>query len=51
MLLRKQVGSVEVMLCDLAEPDSVRAFATAFKSKHKSLHLLVNNAGIAGLPQ
>eukprot|EP00281_Chroomonas_sp_CCMP1168_P021198 CAMPEP_0206222834 /NCGR_PEP_ID=MMETSP0047_2-20121206/6168_1 /ASSEMBLY_ACC=CAM_ASM_000192 /TAXON_ID=195065 /ORGANISM="Chroomonas mesostigmatica_cf, Strain CCMP1168" /LENGTH=317 /DNA_ID=CAMNT_0053645679 /DNA_START=17 /DNA_END=970 /DNA_ORIENTATION=- len=40
------VGSAEVILCDLSDLDSVRAFASKFKSKYTHLHILVNNAGI-----
>ena len=38
-------GSWEVMTLDLAEVQSVRAFATAFRSDHERLDGLVCNAG------
>lgn len=40
-------GSVELMLVDLASLDSVRAFAREYEKSHDSLHVLVNNAGLA----
>jgi NAD(P)-dependent dehydrogenase (short-subunit alcohol dehydrogenase family) len=36
---------VHVMVVDVAEPASVRAFARAFEARHDRLHVLVNNAG------
>ena len=36
----------ECMALDLSSLKSVRAFAAAFKKKHKTLDLLINNAGI-----
>ena len=39
---------MELMPLDLANLDSVRAFATAFAEKHDHLDALVNNAGILG---
>jgi retinol dehydrogenase 12 len=46
--IRRDSGSqhVEVMHLDLAELSSVRAFATAFGSRHERLDVLVNNAGL-----
>ncbi len=44
-------ASVEVMTLDLANLDSVRAFADAFGQKHDALHLLVNNAGVMMPPK
>ncbi|MBC7474550.1 MAG: SDR family oxidoreductase [Candidatus Sericytochromatia bacterium] len=38
--------NVELMLCDFASQKSIRDFAEQFKSKYKSLHILVNNAGL-----
>ena len=43
-------GSVEVMQLDLADLDSVRRFAEAFKAEHDRLDLLINNAGIMMVP-
>ncbi|MFN2296917.1 MAG: oxidoreductase, partial [Candidatus Promineifilaceae bacterium] len=43
-------GSVEVMQLDLADLDSVREFAEAFKAQHDRLDLLINNAGIMMTP-
>ena len=37
---------VDVMRLDLADLDSVRAFAQAFREKYAQLDLLINNAGI-----
>lgn len=39
---------VEVLALDLADPASVRACAQAFLARGLPLHLLVNNAGVAG---
>lgn len=38
--------NVEPFFCDLASFESIRAFAAAFRAKHDSLHVLINNAGI-----
>jgi len=43
-------GSVEGMLCDLASPDSIRAFVENFRKLNRPLHGLVNNAGIMWMP-
>ena len=40
-------GSVELMTADLASLDSVRNLAHEYEEKHGSLHVLVNNAGLA----
>ena len=40
-------GSAELMLADLASLDSVRNLAKEYKEKHDSLHVLINNAGVA----
>lgn len=42
----REIGGAEVMRLDLADLDSVRAFAAAFLARHERLHVLVNNAGI-----
>ncbi|MDA4127230.1 MAG: SDR family oxidoreductase [Thaumarchaeota archaeon] len=39
--------SVEMMLADLASFASVRAFAEEYAKNHGSLHILLNNAGVA----
>uniref|UniRef100_A0A7S3EJZ9 Protochlorophyllide reductase n=1 Tax=Rhodosorus marinus TaxID=101924 RepID=A0A7S3EJZ9_9RHOD len=46
----KPDAKVEFMQLDLASLDSVRAFVNAFIEKGLPLHILVNNAGIAGVP-
>jgi len=38
-------GKVELMLCDMASLTSIRAFATAFRTTHDRLDVLINNAG------
>jgi len=40
-------GQLKVMKLDLASLDSVREFAKEFKSTYDTLHILVNNAGLA----
>ena len=39
-------SALEVRAIDLAVPDSIRAFATAFQGDHPRLDVLVNNAGV-----
>jgi retinol dehydrogenase-12 len=41
-------GAVSYLLLDLADLDSVRACAAAFLALDEPLHVLVNNAGLAG---
>jgi NAD(P)-dependent dehydrogenase (short-subunit alcohol dehydrogenase family) len=43
-------GTIEVEALDLANLDSVRAFATRVLSKHDAIHGLVNNAGVMNTP-
>lgn len=40
--------ALEVLPVDLADFDSIRAFAAAVLAKTDALHLLINNAGLAG---
>jgi NAD(P)-dependent dehydrogenase (short-subunit alcohol dehydrogenase family) len=49
----KQVpnGSIESMVLDLSSFQSVKAFTTSFMSKYDRLDVLVNNAGIMGIPK
>lgn len=44
-------ASIQVMRLDLASLDSIRTFVETFKSEHNKLHLLINNAGVAALPE
>ena len=48
--IRKTVGNgqVEVLALDLGDFDSVRQCAKAFLARDLPLHLLINNAGLAG---
>lgn len=39
-------GSVELMLLDLADLESVRSFSASFLENHRRLDLLINNAGV-----
>ncbi len=50
--IRRRVpqGKVTPMTLDLASQASVRAFAEAFLRQHSRLDLLINNAGIMGVP-
>lgn len=41
---------IDVMKLDLADLDSVHDFASSFKTKHKKLDVLLNNAGIMWCP-
>jgi NAD(P)-dependent dehydrogenase (short-subunit alcohol dehydrogenase family) len=43
-------GKLEVMTLDLANLASIRAFARALAARHPKLHLLINNAGVMGMP-
>lgn len=44
-------GHAVFMPLDLADLNSVRSFAAAFKEGHGSLDMLINNAGVMALPQ
>lgn len=48
---RVPVGAVEVQVLDLASLQSVRRFATSFLERHRSLDVLVNNAGLSAIPE
>ena len=43
------IGKIEYLGLDLSDLESVKDCANAFKSRNLPLHLLINNAGIAGL--
>jgi 3-oxoacyl-[acyl-carrier protein] reductase len=45
-LKEKEERQLELILCDLGDYDSIRAFARTVKAKHKKIDILVNNAGI-----
>lgn len=50
-VLRRAPGSdTELMTLDLSSLASVRAFAREFNERHGRLDLLINNAGIMGVP-
>ncbi len=44
-------GSVETLTVDLASQSSIRRAAAEFLSRHSSLSILINNAGLMGAPQ
>lgn len=52
-LMLKEIpnASLEIMLLDLASRESIRAFSEAIKEKYSSLNILINNAGIMGIPR
>ncbi|GAA6222277.1 retinol dehydrogenase 12-like [Lates japonicus] len=51
--IREKTGNsdVHLRLVDLSSLDSVREFAKGFLEEEKALHILVNNAGVSGLPR
>ncbi|XP_074527753.1 retinol dehydrogenase 11 [Halichoeres trimaculatus] len=51
--IREKSGNsdVHLRLVDLSSMDSVRKFAQRILQEEKSLHILVNNAGVSGLPR
>ena len=50
--LRQQTPevSVEIIIFDLADLDSVHDFAQQYNAKHEHLDILVNNAGLMAIP-
>lgn len=48
-LLEKPDRKLELMLCDLGDFSSIKAFADLFRSKYQRLDILVNNAGFISL--
>ncbi|WP_122088506.1 oxidoreductase [Halalkalicoccus subterraneus] len=44
-------ASLSVHECDLADLESVRAFAREFETTYPSLHVLCNNAGVMAIPR
>ncbi|KAM7422139.1 hypothetical protein PAMA_010284 [Pampus argenteus] len=51
--IREKSGNsdVHLRLVDLSSLDSVREFAERILKEEKALHILVNNAGVSGLPR
>ena len=48
-LSEKTDRKLDLMLCDLGDLSSVKAFADAFRAKYEKLDILVNNAGFISL--
>lgn len=46
----RDIPNVEVLALDLIDPKSIDAFAEQFLSTARSLHILINNAGIMWVP-
>lgn len=46
-----EVKGAQVWPMDLLDPQSIDAFAERFLASHKTLHILINNAGIMALPE
>ncbi len=44
-------GSVELAIVDLSRLESVKSFAASFSAEHRSLDLLINNAGVMTPPE
>lgn len=44
------IGSVELLPLDLAEPESIDRFAAQILGAHKAVHVLINNAGVMAIP-
>lgn len=51
ILDEKPSGTVEVMVLDLADLDSIKHFAQAFQERYDRLDLLINNAGVMMIPE
>ncbi|XP_037346466.1 retinol dehydrogenase 11 isoform X2 [Pungitius pungitius] len=51
--IREKTGNsdVHLRLVDLSSLESVREFASGIIAEEKALHVLVNNAGVSGLPR
>ncbi|XP_049893081.1 retinol dehydrogenase 12 [Epinephelus moara] len=51
--IREKTGNsdVHLRLVDVSSQDSVREFAKRILEEEKALHILVNNAGVSGLPR
>ncbi|XP_059185170.1 retinol dehydrogenase 12 [Centropristis striata] len=51
--IREKTGNADVhlRLVDLMSQDSVREFCKGILEEEKALHILVNNAGVSGLPR
>ncbi len=39
-------NNIELIIGDLADPDSIREAVSEFKARYKKLHVLINNAGL-----
>ena len=50
LLAEAPTAKTQVLRLDQSEPDSVQGFADAFIAEYGELDLLINNAGIVGLP-
>ena len=48
-LMKKEGRSLEMIICDLGDYDSIRQFARRVKSKYERIDILVNNAGFISL--
>lgn len=48
-LQEKSERKLELMLCDLGDFSSIRAFTDVFRTKYKKIDILVNNAGFISL--
>jgi len=46
----KKYGDARFIICDLSSLDSVSEFCNSFRELNLPLHLLVNNAGVMGVP-